>query len=110
MKVFFMRMAYYLLVFGLSFLALSVLLPPVISAITWPYTRHWNSWHEMFDTAIWILCRGLIVTPLAAFFLTLADYGKFRGWNDKRTALLVVLMGVTLVAAAEYAKLNGWWN
>ena len=80
MRFFIVRLAYYLLFFGLSFLALSVVLPPAILVLTWLFTGHWEDWGSMLDTAIWGVSNGLIIAPFAACAFTVCEYGIYRGW------------------------------
>ena len=80
-KVFLVRMSYYLLAFGFVILVIAPITVPLITnIIAWPYTKHWDTWSEMLDTAIWVFSRGLIVTPFAAFVLTTYEFGMRRGW------------------------------
>lgn len=63
----------------------------------------------MLDDGVMIICRGLVLSVVIAFILTLVDYGKFRGWSDARTSTVVVLIVLALVGIAEYARLRGLW-
>ena len=80
MMFFIVRIAYYLLVFGLSFLVFSIVLPPVILVLVWLFSGHLKDWDWILDTAIWVASKGLIITPLAACAFAAFECGISRGW------------------------------
>ena len=81
MKWFLVRLSYYLIAFGFVLLiGFPIVLPLVSRIFVRVYVGHWEGWSETFDTAIWIVSKSLIVTPLASFVFTFLEYGQLRGW------------------------------
>lgn len=108
-KEFVTRLLYYFLIFGLSIVGMSIVFPPIISVIAWPYTRRWSGFEELLDDGITILCRGLVLSLVISFVITLAEYGRSRGWSDARTLTFIALTVVVVVGLAEYVRSLGWW-
>lgn len=52
--------------------------PLLISLNNWLWTSSWGGWDVR--EAWRALKGGLIITPIAACVLTLAEYGRHRGW------------------------------
>lgn len=79
MSGFFRRMAYYVLLFGIVFLVFLPLIGPwLVSFKIWVASGHWIGWQ--MEEALRAFRGGLILTPSAAFLLTLGEYGAYRGW------------------------------
>lgn len=79
MKIFLKRLMLYILAFGFVLLLVCPLVVPiVVSVIVFLYKGQWNGWELQ---AAWrIFKSGLIITPSAAFLLTLNEYARYRGW------------------------------
>ena len=106
MKSFLVRLSYYLIVFGFSFLIVLPLVGPFgTSTAHFLRTGYWNGW-EVAE-ALRALKGGLLIMPSASIICTTYEYGRFRGWSERFNILVVTFLGVVLFLSMWYLKKRG---
>ena len=102
-------MSWYVLCLGGLFLVVLPLIGPwLVCFKVFVVTGQWEGWQ--MNEALRAIWGGLVITPFAAFFLTLEEYSRHRGWSQRFFIIVIVLIAALLFAVAEYAKLHGWWK
>ena len=106
MRAFLVRLSYYLIAFLFVFLISAFIVPIVKGILAWPHTRHWNLWN--MDATVRILKGGLVLTPFASILITTYEYGKFHGWSERFSILVIMMLAAVLFIPIWYVKQLGW--